>query len=173
MAMTNSLSLTTFSCLSLSSSCNRLSSITQSFLCSVPFKNANFRKTTTKTRFSANGLPRYRNFSVQAMTSSFGSQLEETVKKTIHENPVVVYSKTWCSWVQVLIFMRFAMGLFPSLWFLTLNCWVCFVLVLDFCDLRNLNWVLLEFVSKVFFWGEIVVQPAWRAAIDHWIGRNG
>lgn len=32
------------------------------------------------------------------MTASFGSRLEETVKKTITENPVVVYSKTWCSY---------------------------------------------------------------------------
>ncbi|PIA40146.1 hypothetical protein AQUCO_02500095v1 [Aquilegia coerulea] len=32
------------------------------------------------------------------MTSSFGSRLEDTVKKTISENPVVIYSKTWCSY---------------------------------------------------------------------------
>ncbi|KAI3409531.1 Glutaredoxin domain-containing protein [Psidium guajava] len=30
--------------------------------------------------------------------SSFGSRLEETVRKTLAENPVVVYSKTWCSY---------------------------------------------------------------------------
>ncbi|XP_048127514.1 glutaredoxin-C5, chloroplastic isoform X2 [Rhodamnia argentea] len=29
--------------------------------------------------------------------SSFGSRLEETVRKTLAENAVVVYSKTWCS----------------------------------------------------------------------------
>lgn len=34
---------------------------------------------------------------VRGMASSFGSRLEETVKKTVEENPVVVYSKTWCS----------------------------------------------------------------------------
>ena len=34
---------------------------------------------------------------VRAMAASFGSRLEETVKTTITENPVVVYSKTWCS----------------------------------------------------------------------------
>ncbi|XP_031404344.1 monothiol glutaredoxin-S10-like [Punica granatum] len=45
-----------------------------------------------------------RRFSVQAMSdtspssSSFGSRLEDTVKKTLSENPVVVYSKTWCSY---------------------------------------------------------------------------
>lgn len=35
---------------------------------------------------------------IRAMTSSFGARLEETVKKTISDNPVVVYSKTWCSY---------------------------------------------------------------------------
>ncbi|KAI3449848.1 hypothetical protein Pfo_006513 [Paulownia fortunei] len=36
---------------------------------------------------------------IRAMCSdSSGSQLEESVKKTIGENPVVVYSKTWCSY---------------------------------------------------------------------------
>nr|XP_043635982.1 monothiol glutaredoxin-S10 [Erigeron canadensis] len=39
-------------------------------------------------------------FKIHAMaaSSSFGSRLEETVKKTITDNPVVVYSKTWCSY---------------------------------------------------------------------------
>ncbi|XP_020574698.1 uncharacterized protein LOC110020799 isoform X3 [Phalaenopsis equestris] len=31
-------------------------------------------------------------------SSSFGARLEETVKKTVAENPVVIYSKTWCSY---------------------------------------------------------------------------
>ncbi|XP_027365379.1 glutaredoxin-C5, chloroplastic isoform X2 [Abrus precatorius] len=31
-------------------------------------------------------------------SSSFGSRLEDTIKKTVVENPVVVYSKTWCSY---------------------------------------------------------------------------
>ncbi|KAG4970431.1 hypothetical protein JHK85_036852 [Glycine max] len=31
-------------------------------------------------------------------TSSFGSRLEDTIKKTVAENPVVLYSKTWCSY---------------------------------------------------------------------------
>lgn len=30
--------------------------------------------------------------------SSFGSRLEESVKKTVADNTVVVYSKTWCSY---------------------------------------------------------------------------
>ncbi|KAL3850026.1 hypothetical protein ACJIZ3_011908 [Penstemon smallii] len=36
---------------------------------------------------------------IEAMCSaSFGSRLEDTLKKTVGENPVVVYSKTWCSY---------------------------------------------------------------------------
>ncbi|KAJ4968910.1 hypothetical protein NE237_015611 [Protea cynaroides] len=35
---------------------------------------------------------------VRSMASSFGSRLEDTVKKTLAENPIVVYSKTWCSY---------------------------------------------------------------------------
>ncbi|XP_042513766.1 monothiol glutaredoxin-S10-like [Macadamia integrifolia] len=35
---------------------------------------------------------------VRSMTASFGSRLEDSVKKTVIENPVVVYSKTWCSY---------------------------------------------------------------------------
>ncbi|KAJ0512484.1 putative glutaredoxin, Thioredoxin-like superfamily [Helianthus annuus] len=35
---------------------------------------------------------------IHAMTASFGSRLEESVKKTVTDNPVVVYSKTWCSY---------------------------------------------------------------------------
>ncbi|EFH60194.1 hypothetical protein ARALYDRAFT_899837 [Arabidopsis lyrata subsp. lyrata] len=41
--------------------------------------------------------PPQRCSSVRAM-SSFGSTLEETVKTTVAENPVVVYSKTYCSY---------------------------------------------------------------------------
>jgi hypothetical protein len=29
--------------------------------------------------------------------SSFGSRMEESVKKTVADNPVVIYSKSWCS----------------------------------------------------------------------------
>ncbi|KAA3459521.1 monothiol glutaredoxin-S10 isoform X2 [Gossypium australe] len=35
---------------------------------------------------------------VRSMGSSFGSRLEESVKKTVASNPVVVYSKSWCSY---------------------------------------------------------------------------
>ncbi|KAL9262612.1 Glutaredoxin-C5, chloroplastic-like protein [Drosera capensis] len=44
---------------------------------------------------------RPKSIAIRAMSSSsasFGSRLEETVNKTISENPVVVYSKTWCSY---------------------------------------------------------------------------
>lgn len=53
----------------------------------------------SRTSLSVNGRRRrrYGAVSVQAMASSFGSRLEESVKKTVSENPVVVYSKTWCS----------------------------------------------------------------------------
>ncbi|XP_006854323.2 monothiol glutaredoxin-S10 [Amborella trichopoda] len=33
-----------------------------------------------------------------AMAASFGSRLEESVKRTVVENPIVIYSKTWCSY---------------------------------------------------------------------------
>lgn len=35
----------------------------------------------------------------RAMSSSSQSGLDDTVKKTIADYPVVVYSKSWCSWV--------------------------------------------------------------------------
>ncbi|ONK63832.1 uncharacterized protein A4U43_C07F19400 [Asparagus officinalis] len=42
-----------------------------------------------------------RTFAVRSMCSkpaSFGSRLEDSVKKTVAENPVVIYSKSWCSY---------------------------------------------------------------------------
>ncbi|CAJ1968289.1 unnamed protein product [Sphenostylis stenocarpa] len=36
--------------------------------------------------------------SSSSSSSSFGSRLEDTIKKTVADNPVVVYSKTWCSY---------------------------------------------------------------------------
>ncbi|KAF6144346.1 hypothetical protein GIB67_024573 [Kingdonia uniflora] len=35
---------------------------------------------------------------VRAMTASFGSRLIESVNNTVFQNPVVIYSKTWCSY---------------------------------------------------------------------------
>ncbi|KAJ0110866.1 hypothetical protein Patl1_01660 [Pistacia atlantica] len=60
------------------------------------FVNAN--KQCSITNLSINGRRNSRSVSIQAMASSFGSRLEETVKKTVNENPVVVYSKSWCSY---------------------------------------------------------------------------
>jgi glutaredoxin 3 len=31
-------------------------------------------------------------------SSSFGSRMEESIRKTVTENTVVIYSKTWCSY---------------------------------------------------------------------------
>ncbi|KAK8945209.1 Monothiol glutaredoxin-S10 [Platanthera zijinensis] len=36
--------------------------------------------------------------SMCSSSSTFGARLEEAVKKTVAENPVVIYSKTWCSY---------------------------------------------------------------------------
>ncbi|XP_039134541.1 monothiol glutaredoxin-S10-like [Dioscorea cayenensis subsp. rotundata] len=36
--------------------------------------------------------------SMSSSSASFGSRLEESVRKTVSENPVVIYSKTWCSY---------------------------------------------------------------------------
>ncbi|XP_078442486.1 monothiol glutaredoxin-S10-like [Wolffia australiana] len=51
--------------------------------------------------FSTFGDREQRSILVRSSSSpspSFGSRMEENVKKTISENPVVVYSKTWCSY---------------------------------------------------------------------------
>eukprot|EP00257_Ricinus_communis_P017482 XP_015575925.1 monothiol glutaredoxin-S10 isoform X1 [Ricinus communis] len=53
--------------------------------------------TTTTTILGVNGSRKHRPVSVRAM-ASFGSRLEEGVKRTVSESPVVVYSKTWCSY---------------------------------------------------------------------------
>ncbi|XAR61020.1 Thioredoxin-disulfide reductase [Bertholletia excelsa] len=49
-------------------------------------------------RFAVHGPRRAGGVKIRAMAASFGSRLEESVKKTISKNPVVVYSKTWCSY---------------------------------------------------------------------------
>ncbi|KAK4418461.1 Monothiol glutaredoxin-S12, chloroplastic [Sesamum alatum] len=51
---------------------------------------------------------------IRAMSSdSSGSGLEEDVKKTIGENPVVVYSKTWCSYSSEVKFLFNRLGVNP------------------------------------------------------------
>ncbi|WMV36170.1 hypothetical protein MTR67_029555 [Solanum verrucosum] len=50
------------------------------------------------SRIENNGPRKIGRVQIRAMSGSFGSRLEESVKKTITENPVVVYSKSWCSY---------------------------------------------------------------------------
>ncbi|XP_054822129.1 glutaredoxin-C5, chloroplastic-like isoform X2 [Prosopis cineraria] len=88
--------LNTLSAVSFNST--RRLSISKFFVCSVPIKEGHILKTSSSINLSNNGSGRYRAVSVHAMASSFGSRLEESIKKTIDENPVVVYSKTWCSY---------------------------------------------------------------------------
>ncbi|XP_062079369.1 monothiol glutaredoxin-S10 [Humulus lupulus] len=76
-----------------------LSSAIKASVCPIPLHNACTSGNWSSTSLlSIHGSRRSRPISVQAMSSSFGSRLEETVKKTLEENPVVVYSKTWCSY---------------------------------------------------------------------------
>ncbi|GER24984.1 glutaredoxin family protein [Striga asiatica] len=52
--------------------------------------------------------------SVQAAGSGpYGSDLEESVKKTVSENPVVVYSKTWCSYSMQVKYLFESLGVEP------------------------------------------------------------
>ncbi|XP_022954295.1 glutaredoxin-C5, chloroplastic-like [Cucurbita moschata] len=71
---------------------------------SLPFYNACASKSISIST-KHNGSTRIRPMSIRAVSSSsssssssFGSRLEESVKTTITQNPVVVYSKTWCSY---------------------------------------------------------------------------
>ncbi|KAH8517426.1 hypothetical protein Peur_049035 [Populus x canadensis] len=84
-----------------------LSSLRGLPICSTPLSNnssSSLKTTSTCSRIlSINGPKRYRPMSARATdssspSSSFGSRLEDAVKKTVAENPVVVYSKTWCSY---------------------------------------------------------------------------
>lgn len=88
--------LTKLTSLSLNSSA--FSSFNKIPVCSITL-NTNFsgKYESSACLYSIYGYRRCRPISVQAMASSFGSRLEESVKKTVSENPVVVYSKTWCS----------------------------------------------------------------------------
>ncbi|KAM0054168.1 putative thioredoxin-disulfide reductase [Helianthus debilis subsp. tardiflorus] len=62
---------------------------------SLPFISRNFshRKTSSRTCLP---IRKHGALKVHSMTASFDSRLEDTVKKTVADNPVVVYSKTWC-----------------------------------------------------------------------------
>nr|GEX23144.1 monothiol glutaredoxin-S10-like [Tanacetum cinerariifolium] len=72
-------------------------------LTSLPFSpslisptQTHFHSYTKKT--SLKTLKKHGVCKIHAETASFGSRLEDTVKKTVSDNPVVVYSKTWCSY---------------------------------------------------------------------------
>ncbi|TQD74338.1 hypothetical protein C1H46_018402 [Malus baccata] len=98
--MAVSYNLTNFASVSLNSA-RILSSANKSSICSLPLSNNNSTGGSSSTSLSSvhGSSRRWRPMSVQAMaSSSFGSRLEESVKKTVDENPVVVYSKTWCSY---------------------------------------------------------------------------
>ncbi|KAE9612241.1 putative thioredoxin-disulfide reductase [Lupinus albus] len=71
------------------------SSITKFFTSSIPIP-----KTSTTSFINVSPTPKHITTTVRATSSSpsFGSRLEETIKKTVSDNPVVVYSKTWCSY---------------------------------------------------------------------------
>ncbi|KAJ4728368.1 Glutaredoxin [Melia azedarach] len=86
---------TKFTSLSLNPS-RTLPSSTLSHIRSSSPDLVNTKKLSSRTSLTINGGRRYGAVSVQAMAPSFGSRLEETVKKTLSDNPVVVYSKTWC-----------------------------------------------------------------------------
>lgn len=45
--------------------------------------------------------------SIRGMASSFGSWQDDSVTKTVADNPVVVYSKSWCPWVEISSFSNF------------------------------------------------------------------
>ncbi|TXG63930.1 hypothetical protein EZV62_010924 [Acer yangbiense] len=104
--------LTKFSSFPLNPS-RTLSSSSLSHLPTNNFGLVNNAKLTSGTSFSINGKRRYGAVSVQAMASSFGSRLEETVKKTVSENPVVVYSKTWCSYSSEVKSLFKRLGVLP------------------------------------------------------------
>lgn len=79
------------------------------------------------TRTRASIRPR-RPLSIQA--TSFGSRLEGGVKRTVTDNPVVIYSKTWCSWVPTPLPITISLlhpGEFLPSWCvdLILCIWIC------------------------------------------------
>jgi len=79
-------------------SLHSISSILKPSSCSTQTHVGHSSTIHTRARFTVHGPRKGGPITVRAMTASFGSRLEETVKKTITENPVVVYSKTWCSY---------------------------------------------------------------------------
>ncbi|KAG5567342.1 hypothetical protein RHGRI_002789 [Rhododendron griersonianum] len=95
MAGTSCLLTRGFSTLSLST--HSISPILKPSPCSPQTRVGHSTTIHRRARFTVHGPTKAGPITVRAMTASFGSRLEETVKKTITENPVVVYSKSWCS----------------------------------------------------------------------------
>uniref|UniRef100_G3MQU3 Glutaredoxin domain-containing protein n=1 Tax=Amblyomma maculatum TaxID=34609 RepID=G3MQU3_AMBMU len=63
--------------------------------CPSPSPSSSSRRSRTLTltvRSTSSSSPS------SSSSSSFGARLEDSVKKTVAENPVVIYSKTWCSY---------------------------------------------------------------------------
>lgn len=104
MAGATPLSSGTFSSLALSSIKPRSFNHSLLPISSPNFSNGKFCRSFL--RFSFNGTRRPGPLKIRAMSASFGSRLEESVKKTVTENPVVVYSKTWCSLVLLILLAR-------------------------------------------------------------------
>ncbi|CAN4098110.1 unnamed protein product [Withania somnifera] len=63
-----------------------------------PNNNCSIPRMRFGSRIEINGMRQRGRVQIRAMSGSFGSRLEENVKKTISENSVVVYSKSWCSY---------------------------------------------------------------------------
>lgn len=119
--MAVSSNLTNFTSVSLNSA--RILSSTN--ICSIPMSD-NYSPRTSSS-ISAFRINVRRPISIKAMSSSsFGSRLEESVKRTVDENPVVVYSKTWCSWVQS-HHIPMAIKFFEFVNFLLILLWIWFL----------------------------------------------
>ncbi|KAK9087691.1 hypothetical protein Syun_030085 [Stephania yunnanensis] len=87
--------------------CTNSTSSSSHHLCNLSFSQSHKSTRRRRRRIDTNnglhitthfGNRGTKTFVVRAMTPSFGSRLEENVKKTVSENPVVVFSKSWCSY---------------------------------------------------------------------------
>ena len=148
-----------------------LSSSFSQFPCNK-FLHIQSKKASTSTSWSLgiNGSRKQsKPMPIRGMTSSFGSRLEESVKKTVADNPVVVYSKSWCSWVQISSFSSFSSFWNIKVFFGGLLCDLVFLERFEMCF-----FFLSFFLSfQVFFRGEIFVQETWCGTFGYWIGWIG
>ncbi|KAD2223660.1 hypothetical protein E3N88_11312 [Mikania micrantha] len=72
--------------------------------------NIHHHRTSSRTILT---IRRHGAVKIHAMTASFGSPSEETVKKTITDYPVVVYSKTRCLYSSEVISLFKRLGVQP------------------------------------------------------------